>query len=179
MADNSTWKRIWNGVKRLYDISPNESDPNESASIQQVCASFEWREAIYIEQGALRVRVSNIRGSAAHRAIYANVEEIPTPGLGFGRFARRQDRRSPIQWGIGAGFLSKFSDHDWDTGYGGWSLYFDPKAVQGVVDLASQFPTNLNSKERYNMIIRFLQCDRTWQDRSAAHTKRERSFPDC
>jgi hypothetical protein len=39
---------------------------------------FEGREAIYVEKGALRVRVSDLRGDVAQLYILAEVEEIPT-----------------------------------------------------------------------------------------------------
>jgi hypothetical protein len=152
-SSESVWKRIWTRVRGLYSVRLVASP-----LIQRVQASFEGREAIYVEKGALRVRVSNIRGSAAHRCISADVEEIPTPGLGVGSFDNRKPRR-PRRWGIGAGYLTQFSDYCWTTGYGGWSLFFDPKTVQAVLDLASHFPENMDSWERYNQIVRFLQND--------------------
>jgi hypothetical protein len=50
-----------------------------------------------------------------------------------------------------------FSDNYWGTGYGGWSLYFDPKVVQGVLDVASRFPIDMDIFERYNRIVQFVQ----------------------
>jgi hypothetical protein len=66
-------------VKRQYEIPVRQFSPDPgdtSPLIQEVRATFEGREAIYIEKGALRVRVSNIRGSASQAIIAAEVEEI-------------------------------------------------------------------------------------------------------
>jgi hypothetical protein len=159
----SALKRIWIWVKRRYEIPLNEfsSDPSDTSRlIQEVCARFEGREAIYVEKGVLRVCISNIRGSASQVTISAEVEEILTPGLGVGGFSDLPGHK-PRRWRIGAGYLTAFSDQYWATGYGGWSLYFDPKAVEGVLDLAARFPANLDSEGRYSMIVRFL-LDRTF-----------------
>jgi len=166
-GSESVWKRIWTRVRGLYSV-PFVASP----LIQRVQASFEGREAIYVEEGALRVRVSNIRGSAAHRWISADVEEIPTRGLGVGSLDSSK-RRRPRQWGIGAAYLTRFSDHCWTMGYGSWSLFFDPKAVQAVLDLASHFPENMDTWERYNQIVRFLQKDERY-----LHANWQPVFPD-
>ena len=131
MTFESKLKRMWMRVKRLYEIPmkrPDEicPDPGDTSPlIQEVRAMFEGREAIYIEQGAVRVRISNIRGSASQAIISAEVEEIPTPGLGVGRF-RHLPGNKPLRWTINAGYLTVFSDQLWTMGYGGWSLYFHP-----------------------------------------------------
>jgi hypothetical protein len=97
-------------------------------------ANFENREAIYIEKGALRVRVSNVRGSALR--VTAHIDEIPTPGLGVGLFDNHgRTGKTRRRWALQAGHLSQFSDQCWVMGYGGWSLYFDPNVVRGVLDL--------------------------------------------
>ena len=44
-------------------------------------------------------------------------------------------------------------------GYGGWSMYFEPKIVQGVLDLAARFPDDLDVFERYNRIVHFVQYE--------------------
>ena len=44
-------------------------------------ARFEGREAIYVEKGALRVRISNIGWDGAKLCITARVEEIATAGF--------------------------------------------------------------------------------------------------
>jgi hypothetical protein len=41
----------------------------------------------------------------------------------------------------------------------GWSLYFNPKAVQAVVERASQFPATRDSGKRYDEILAVLQRD--------------------
>jgi hypothetical protein len=97
--------------KQLVDISTINL-------VQIVCDKFEGKEAIYIEKGALRVRVSDIRESGP-ASISANVEEIPTPGLGVGALNNSQRSRS-IRWEIGACYLTVCSNHVWP--YGIWRL---------------------------------------------------------
>lgn len=163
MATETKLHRAWNWLKSLYDIPRTEPGddlgvPDESPTTLKLRANFENREAIYIEKGALRVRVSNIRGWAARRTVLANVEEIPTAGLGVGMFDKRTRKQTtPLRWRIGGGSLTAFSDHKWVMGYGGWSLYFDPKIIEAALDLASRFPDDLDTYERYNQIVRLVQ----------------------
>jgi len=94
MATETKLHRVWNWVKGLYAVRDTESDDlwtpsDESPAILKLRANFENREAIYLEKGALRVRVSNIRRSVARRIVWAKVEEVQTPGLGVGMFDRR------------------------------------------------------------------------------------------
>jgi hypothetical protein len=97
---------------------------------------FEGREAIYVEQGVLRVRVSNIR--RAGFSIKADADELLTPGLPTGRFRRaRSHRPGPLHWSFGAGHPAQFSRHSWHTGYGMWHLYFAPATIQAVVAFAA------------------------------------------
>jgi hypothetical protein len=53
-------------------------------SFEAMQAQFEGREAIYVEQGALRVRISDISWDTAKLVVAAKIEEIPTPGLPAG-----------------------------------------------------------------------------------------------
>jgi len=57
-----------------------EADAGHAATVEKLQASFEGREAIYIEKGAIRVRVSNIR-IADLGTILTDIEEIPTAGF--------------------------------------------------------------------------------------------------
>src|SRR5436190_18884249 len=111
-------------------------NPEHASNCDQLRNRFDGREAIYVEKGVLRVRVSNIRGRGAFH-IRADVEEIATPGLGVGLFHRpRLSGAGPLRWRIGAGYLTTFSAQSWKMGYGGWSLYFAPDIVQAVVGCA-------------------------------------------
>jgi len=121
--------------------------------VQRLRDLFDGREAIYIEKGALRVRVYDIREEIPGLYISADVEEIPTVGILTGS---HHITASPRHWGIGAGCMATFSDHTWQMGYGGWSLFFAPRIVDGVVKLAREFPDNLHSMARYNEILRYL-----------------------
>ena len=110
-------------------------------------ARFEGREAIYVEKGALRVRVTNIRSQGL--SVRANVEEIITPGLGVGFLARTHPPATgPRRWDIG-GDPNSYTDDSWSMGYGGWTLYFDPEFIQAVIDFAAQRPNNADQYEGY------------------------------
>jgi hypothetical protein len=130
--------------------------PNETR-VEQVRRLFEGREAIYVEKGALRVKVSDIRGDAARLLISAQVEEIPTPGFPVGSIhAIRKLQPSPLRWSIEGGYLTTFSEHTWHMGYGGWSLFFAPGIVEGILSLALQFPEALNPFQRYTQVLDYL-----------------------
>lgn len=119
-------------------------------------ARFEGREAIYVEKGALRVRVTNIRSEGL--SVRANVEEVITPGLGVGFFARTHPPTTgPLRWDI-AGDPTSYSDDSWSMGYGGWNLYFDPEFVQAVIDFVARRPNDADPHEGYvavcDMVLR-------------------------
>ena len=133
---------------------------NESTAISKLRANFEGKEAIYIEKGALLVRVRDIRSSGLRPTVAAQIDELPAFRVGGFDGARRNGNR-PLRWTIRAGYLTEFSDHCWTMGYGGWSLYFDPRLVQAILELASRFPADTDTFDRYHKIIRFLQQDQT------------------
>ena len=127
------------------------------AACERLRNRFENQEAIYVEKGALRVRVGQIRLEPDQRWISAEVEEIPTVGLGVGIFPEWQDTEQGRQrWKIGAGYLTSFSQNVWYMGHGGWQMYFAPRIVQGVVDLASRFNQGTGPFERYNQVFRYI-----------------------
>jgi hypothetical protein len=53
--------------------------------------AFENREAVYLERGALRVRVSNIRANVVVQAISADLEEIPVTKILHVNWPRQAD----------------------------------------------------------------------------------------
>ena len=124
-------------------------------ALQQLRENFEGQEGIYIEKGALRVRVSNIRWHPARCAVFADIEEIPTSGFDATAFHKRHDS-TPLRWDIGTASLTSFSDTEWSMGYGGWSIYFAPPVVEGVVDLASRWPKELDEYARYKQVLGFI-----------------------
>ena len=131
--------------------------PNET-KLEQVRGLFEGREAIYVEKGALRVKVSDIRGDVDRLFISAEVEEIPTAGFPVGTFYEIQRRApTPLRWHIEGGYLTDFSDHTWYMGYGGWSLFFAPRIVDGILSLALHFPDNLDPFQRYREVLDYLK----------------------
>ncbi len=143
-----------------------------SRNCKKLRDAFEGREAIYIEKSFYRVRVTNIRSNVKRRWIKADIQEIPTVGFppSFLHWIR-PDEPGPSQWDIGGGFETCFSKHTWHMGYGGFSLFFAPKIVTGVMRLASGFPAELDPLARYNQVIRFLE------DRNA-YERTIRVFPD-
>lgn len=128
----------------------------KTLNCEQLRKAFEGREAIYTEQGVLRVRVFNIRCNINARQINAEVEEIPTTGLERSLFHRRSNGPSPLRWKISAGQLTSFSEHIWQMGYGGWSLYFAPDVVSSLVAIAASWPAELDEFEKYNQALRFV-----------------------
>ncbi len=130
----------------------------DDVRVRQLQTLFSTREAIYVEKGALRVRVEAIRRDVEKLVIWAELSEIPTPGFPAGIFcAVLEHEPSPLRLTVGAGFMSNFSDSTWYMGYGGWSLFFAPRIVEGVVALAGQFPEDLHPMERYKAVLRFLE----------------------
>ncbi len=126
--------------------------------VRQLQTLFCAREAIYVEKGALRVRVNAIHRDVEKLVISAELSEIPTPGFPAGVFcAVSEHEPSPLRLTISAGFMSDYSDSTWYMGYGGWSLFFAPRIVDGVVALAGQFPGDLHPMERYKAVLRFLE----------------------
>lgn len=132
--------------------------------MKQLQGLFEGREAIYIEYGALRVKVSKIKGDADQLRTTAQVEEIPTAGFPVGSFSEVPRRgQKPLRWNIEGSHLAEFSEYSWCMGYGGWSLFFAPKILDGVLSLARQFPDNLDARERYHEVLRYLQTHDAYQ----------------
>ena len=128
-----------------------------AANCEKIRRNFENREAIYIEKGVLRVRISNIQADVTAGFLTAHVEEIPTRGLEKSFFhGQYLTKSAPYRWTIGSGIRSMFSDHCWDMGYGGWSLYFATRVVEGIVELASRWPETLDAYDRYDEVLRWL-----------------------
>ena len=93
---------------------------SDETKAEQLRRLFEGREAIYVEYGALRVKVAGIRAAIAQRSISAEVEEIPTPGLPVGAlYESSMWGPRPMRWSIEGGYLAEFSDNRWRMGYGG------------------------------------------------------------
>jgi hypothetical protein len=139
-------------------------DQRRSETLHRTRAYFEGKEAIYIEKGALRVRISNIRYSdtkSERDLIEAEIEEIPTPGLpvslpGYDR----RDRPRPLRWKIGKNIKHSphFAPQYWAGGpYAGWSMYFSPKLIQGVIELASEFPQDQSGIHSYRLIHKCIR----------------------
>ena len=117
---------------------------------------FEGTEAIFVEMGAIRVRVIRVRPKPRWRFVDVLVEEIPTPRLGCGIFDGLPDGK-PVRWDVGAGYLSRFSEHNWCMGYGGWRICKDPALVEAVTRLAKTFPADLPGRTRYARIGDLIQ----------------------
>jgi hypothetical protein len=131
-------------------------------TLDKIRACFEGKEAIYIEKGALRVRVSNIRYDdlKGEAVIEAEIEEILTPGLpvslpGYDR----RDRPRPFRWKIGTNVKVHpyYSRDFWSSPpYVGWSMHFSPEIIEGVVNLALGFPQDQSPDIGYRRIQSFI-----------------------
>lgn len=126
--------------------------------------NFENREAIYIEEAVLHVRVKNIRTDPCKEVVAAVVEEIPTPGLGIKTF-RDLGVTRPVSWSISTGsiFETRFSDSSWAAGYGGWDLFFSPRIIRDVLELASGWSKDLELSARYSEVYELLINSRAYQ----------------
>ncbi len=94
----------------------------DDVRVRYLQSLFCAREAIYVEKGALRVRVNAIRRDVEKLVISAELSEIPTPGFPARVFcAVLEYEPSPQRLTIGAGFMSDFSDSTRYMGYGGRS----------------------------------------------------------
>ena len=108
--------------------------PDPLANCERLRNTFENREAIYVERGALRVKVTNIRANAVvkDQRGHQEVLTIGFPGLiDLDRFGLTDEELR--SWTIIAGNLSTCSDHTWSTSSGLWSLFFGSELVQKVV----------------------------------------------
>jgi hypothetical protein len=138
--------------------------------VAELRARFEDKEAIYVEKGAIRVRISNICWDGATLCITARVQEISTPGFPVGVFYDpERDNGNPLAWNIGAGYLTTSSEHTWNLGYGGWCIFFSPEIVDGVVRLAREFPDDPHPFQKYQDVLKYL-------DDHCAHEPAERVF---
>jgi hypothetical protein len=127
-----------------------------AATCERLRQTFEGREAILIEKGAVRVRVSSILAKPVERLIEAQIQAIPTRGLPAGALYYHAAYQAGRPFRIAGGYLTSFSDHVWEMGYGGWTLFFAPQFVKGVMDLAASWPDDLDPYERYSRIMRWL-----------------------
>jgi hypothetical protein len=168
--DTSTFKTRYENIdtketrKRKREEAAQRRAAMESAA-DKVREHFEGREAIYVEKGALHVRIINIQADVfpdiEMDCVALEVEEIPT--VGFENTLIHERLRSfnwhacsPLRWKTGASSLEHFWEYEFDAGYGGFVIYFAPQVVQGIVELAAQWPDELPEYERYNEVVRYL-----------------------
>ena len=119
--------------------------------------AFEGREAILLDKGVLRVRVRRITPHVAIRCIYALLEEIPTPGLERSLFhMQRPEQSIPLRLDVTAGYLSRFSRSTWCGGYTPWNLFFSLVLVADFMDLAAEWPAEVDAMDRYLRAASFL-----------------------
>jgi hypothetical protein len=70
--------------------------PKHANNCRELQARFEGKEAIYAGYGVLRVRVHDIRARAGF-SVSAEIEEIPTQGLGVGVLRLYQHGLEPMR----------------------------------------------------------------------------------
>jgi hypothetical protein len=157
------WIQIHDEVVETCEMRTRQAEEEaarrrgEAANFEQLRAALNGREAIFIAKGVLRVRVSGIQYDPERRRGGTTIEEIPTAGLGRTMFHRRRpDRTVPLTWGIAGGYLPAFTDDEWTMGCDGWSLYFAPSIVAGVVDMARQWPEDITPLEQHRRALAFV-----------------------
>lgn len=123
---------------------PHRTSKKPQELCEQLKSQFEGREAIYVEKGYCRARISQITPNVAARRITAKVEVIPTEGI---------IHRYPPFWDIGGGSMTSFSDNSWKMGYGGWSIFFDPGLIREVCQFSAKLPSEMPWIKRYNRIM--------------------------
>jgi hypothetical protein len=48
-------------------------------------------------------------------------------------------------------------------GYGGWSLFFAPRIVEGILSIAIRSPDNLDPFQRYDEVLDYLKKHEAYQ----------------
>jgi len=158
-------KRIVETLKELWHGSMSKSEPaakiytpkiefckeQAAINIEKLRSSFENKQAIYVEKGALLVRVTDITVSMSSCHIMAQAQEVKTPGLGVGMFAQTLKSKRPLSWQFG-GCITEFAQNFWAMGYGGWLLFSEPNLVAEVARLAGSFPPELDDWQRYKQV---------------------------
>lgn len=132
------------------------ADPLENR-VHRLREQCEGREAIYVEKGGLRVRVTNIRAEGGH--VVANVEEIPSRGLPIPFVPRTPIGEClPRRWQISSDFyLGSFSELTWRAApYVGWTLYFEPGIIKAVLNLAAGWPDDLPVRAQFREFGRLM-----------------------
>lgn len=140
-----------------------ESGP-QKAIVEQARSFYEGREAIYIEKGALLVRVINIR-IGSQRVNITNdlleylafdLEEVPTPRLPVWLKGDGPNLGPhPLKWTVGTNFETNLFSDFCGAAYGGWSMHFSPKIVAEVVEMATNFAGE-GSRALYPQIYRHI-----------------------
>jgi hypothetical protein len=137
-----------------------EASARNAAIVEKARSFYEGKEAIYIERGALRVRVNSVRiGSPNDLQGYLafDLEEIPTPRLPVWRGKGPSLGPHPLRWEVGTNFETQthlFKDFC-SAAYVGWSMYFSPKVVAEIVEMATNFAED-NSLDLYRKITRHI-----------------------
>jgi hypothetical protein len=136
-----------------------QTQENKQAILENARLLYEGKEAIYLEKGALRVRVKSI-GIRSVRVNTTNdaldymefaLEEIPTPGLPVWlQGSPPTIGPHPHRFKVGAPFEIPLF-HDSCSATYVWSMYFSPKLVGEVVEMATNFAGD-SSPELYRKI---------------------------
>jgi hypothetical protein len=131
--------------------------PEELGLIPKVLEMFEGREAIYQEQGFLRVRVLNLRHKVGKREIEFDVEEVRTPGLGVGRFksASKQFVEKLIRWD-GFVFFDNMTTLHWGSEQSGANFNFDPDVIAAILNCSVALPEEMDDHAAYNDLSRII-----------------------
>jgi hypothetical protein len=117
--------------------------------VEELRARLEGREGIYVEKGAVRVRVSNIGWDAGKLNITARLRRFRQLAFQSGcSMSPKGMSRNPLSWTIGAGHLTMFSKHTWNMGNGGWCIFFSAEIVDGCRRACSRISRGTSSLSR-------------------------------
>jgi hypothetical protein len=129
--------------------------------------NFLNKEALYLDRFYSHVRVESIRMDVESRTIKC----VLAPGSRAEIFRGPGDG-PPASFTCGAGYLTKFSEHTWHMGYGGWTLFFHPDYLQGMLDLSASWPPEMDRWTRSQIALQWDMENDVWSEAA------ERIFPE-
>jgi hypothetical protein len=144
-----------------------DNSPNNATIVEKARFLYEGREGIYIEKGALRVRVNSVRiGSVRANTtndlieyLAFDLEEIPTSNLPVWLDGKGPSLGPhPLRWEVGTNFETNLFHDYCSAAYVGWSMHFAQKLVAEVVEMAANFAGD-DSLDLYRKIRRHIDAE--------------------
>ena len=153
---------------------------SNAAIVEKARSLYEGREAIYIERGALRVRINGVRVGSERvdvtndllEYLAFDLEEIPTPNLPVWLGKGPSLGPHPLRWEIGTMFEDHLHPDYCSMAYVGWSMHFAPKLVAEVIEIATNFAEN-EMPDLYRKISRHIDDEMIKAFRNSASNRKE------